>query len=143
VWNRLDGRPAKATIKDYDIFYYDDSDLSFAAEDVVIRRAAALFADLDAEIEIKNQARVHLWYPDRFGEGYPPLASTQDGIDRYLVACTCIGIEAGSGDVYAPYGLNELWAGLLRMNPVNPRPELFRAKAASYIARWPWLRIAD
>ncbi len=143
VWNRLSDRSADAMIKDYDVFYYDAADLSYEAEDRVIRRAADLFADLGAEIELKNQARVHLWYEKRFGPGYPPLASTRDGIDRYLVACTCIGIEAGTNAVYAPYGLDELWAGQLRMNPANPRPDLFRAKAESYRARWPWLTIVD
>jgi uncharacterized protein len=143
VWNRLSGAAVDAHIKDYDIFYYDAADLSFEAEDRAIRRAAELFADLGVQIELKNQARVHLWYPERFGAGYPPLASARDGIDRYLVACTCIGIGAGTGALYAPYGLDELWAGKLRMNPANPRPALFRAKAASYRARWPWLEIVE
>jgi uncharacterized protein len=143
VWNRQAGLPPGSRIKDYDIFYFDDRDLSYEAEDVVIRRAAALFADLGAEIELKNQARVHLWYRQRFGADYPQLTSTRDGIDRYLVACTCVGIEAGTLEVYAPNGLDDLWAGILRPNPVNLQLELFRAKAASYQARWPWLRIVE
>jgi hypothetical protein len=141
VWNRQADRPAEAGIKDYDIFYFDP-DTSWAAEDRVIRRAAALFADLGVVVELKNQARVHLWYGERFGAGYPPLASTEDGIGRYLVACTCVGIRASDGALHAPYGLDELWEGVLRMNPVNPRPALFRAKAESYRARWPWLRVS-
>ena len=140
VWNRQAGRSPDAGIKDYDIFYFDP-DTSWAAEDRAIRRAAALFADLGVVVELKNQARVHLWYGERFGPGYPPLASTEDGIDRYLVACTCVGIRASDGTLYAPYGLGELWDGVLRMNPANPRPALFQAKAESYRSRWPWLRI--
>ncbi|MEI9985978.1 MAG: nucleotidyltransferase family protein [Aliidongia sp.] len=68
---------------------------------------------------------------------------SREGIDRYLVACTCIGIEAGSHDVYAPYGLDDLWDGVLRPNPINLQPERFREKAESYRARWPWLRIVE
>jgi hypothetical protein len=143
VWNRLSGFAVGAMIKDYDIFYFDDADLSLEAEDAVIRRAATLFADLDAEIEIKNQARVHLWYRRRFGADYPRLRDTRDGIDRYLVACTCIGIAADTGEIYAPYGLDELWDGVLRMNPANPQPAAFRKKAETYQARWPWLRIVE
>ncbi len=143
VWNRQAGLPPGSRIKDYDIFYFDGSDLSYEAEDAAIRRAAALFADLGAEIELKNQARVHLWYPERFGAAYPQLASTRDGIDRYLVACTCVGIAAGTLEVYVPYGLDELWAGILRPNPVNLQIERFREKAASYQARWPWLQITE
>jgi hypothetical protein len=109
----------------------------------VIRRAGALFADLGAVIEIKNQARVHLWYQRRFGAPYPRLRGARDGIDRYLVACTCIGIAAETGEIYAPYGLEALWSGLLRANPINRQPIPFRAKAATYQARWPWLRIVE
>ena len=143
VWNRLSGFAPAAMVKDYDVFYFDDSDLSYAAEDAAIRRAEALFADLGAEIELKNQARVHLWYPQRFGSAYPQLQSTRDGIDRYLVTCTCVGIAAGTGEIYAPYGLDELWDGLLRPNPVNLQPGRFREKAQSYRVRWPWLRIVE
>ena len=143
VWNRLAGLVPGARVKDYDIFYFDASDLSYAAEDAVIRRAEALFADLGAAIELKNQARVHLWYPERFGAAYPELRSTRDGIDRYLVACTCVGISAETGEVYAPYGLDDLWEGVLRINPANPQPARFLEKAATYQARWPWLTIVE
>jgi hypothetical protein len=143
VWNRLSGLAPGALIKDYDIFYFDGADLSWEGEDRVIRRAASLFADLGAEIEVKNQARVHLWYERRFGSPYPRLHGTRDGIDRYLVACTCIGIAAGTGEIYAPYGLDDLWDGVLRLNPVTAQPARFRDKALTYQARWPWLRIVE
>jgi hypothetical protein len=63
-------------IKDYDVFYFDDEDLSWEAEDTVIQRSKVLFEDLDVAIEIKNQARVHLWYEQRFGCSYPRLIET-------------------------------------------------------------------
>ena len=141
VWNERAGRAPGWGVKDYDIFYWDGGDLSWEAEDAVIRRVAAATADLPIVIEVKNQARVHLWYGERFGAGYPPLPSARAGIDRYLVACTCVGIEVESGAVYAPFGLDELAAGMLRINPLNARPDLFRDKAASYRERWPWLTI--
>lgn len=142
VWNRRSGRPPEASVKDYDVFYFDDGDLSWEAEDAVIRKAAALVADLGVPVEVKNQARVHLWYQKRFGSAYPQLRSATDGIDRYLVQCTCIGIEAATGRLYAPNGLEDMAEGILRPNPRNPSPALFRAKAEAYRARWPWLTIA-
>jgi hypothetical protein len=143
VWNGLSGFAPGALVKDYDIFYFDATDRSWAGEDRAIRRAAALFADLGAEIELKNQARVHLWYEKRFGSPYPQLRSVQDGIDRYLVTCTCIGISSETWEIYAPWGLEELWRGVLRPNPLTVMPGRFREKAESYRARWPWLRIAE
>jgi hypothetical protein len=143
AWNRRSGRPPQEGIKDYDVFYFDDRDLSWEAEDAVIREAEALFADLGVPVEVRNQARVHLWYGQRFGGDYPRLRSATDGIDRYLVQCTCIGIEAATGRLYAPNGLQDMVEGVLRPNPLNPSPGLFRAKAESYRARWPWLTIVD
>ncbi|AQY67542.1 MULTISPECIES: nucleotidyltransferase family protein [Pseudomonas] len=142
VWNHQSNLPADQGVKDYDVFYFDP-DLSWEAEDVVIRAAQRLFEDLEVEIEVKNQARVHLWYGQRFGRPYPQLHSARAGIDRYLVAGTCIGLDVATGEVYAPFGLTDMEQGLLRINPINPEPELFAQKARSYQARWPWLRIVE
>lgn len=138
VWNRRDGRPAGWGIKDYDIFYYDP-DTRYAAEDMAIRRADALFADLGVVVELRNQARVHLWYQQRFGGSARPLTSTRDGIESFLVQCTCVGM-APDGTVHAPYGLDDLADGILRANPRTDNPPQYRAKVDSYRTRWPWLR---
>jgi hypothetical protein len=100
-----------------------------------------LAGDLGIRVETRNQARVHLWYEQRFGTNYLKLTSTRDGIDRHLISCTCVGIEVTSGQLYAPNGLQELESGILRMNPFNPQPALFRQKAEDYRARGPWLTI--
>ncbi|MCE7795758.1 nucleotidyltransferase family protein [Sphingobium sufflavum] len=142
VWNRLSGQAADWGVQDYDLFYHDDRDLSWEAEDRVIRRVADAMADLPVRIETRNQARVHLWYPARFGSDYPQLPSSRAGIDRYLIACTCVGIDVQNGALYTPNGLDDLAAGRLDMNPLHPKPELFRQKAESYRRRWPWLTIA-
>ncbi len=145
-WNALSGRPVAEGVKDYDLFYFD-ADISYEAEDAVIRRAAALFADLDVLIDVKNQARVHLWYPKRFGGDYPRLEQVEDGIARFLVRSTCIGLMPQSGGtlrLIAPYGVEETRGGELRPNALwCPDIARFRAKAESYVARWPWLRIIE
>lgn len=140
VWNAQAGRPEGQDVKDYDVFYFDP-ETSWEAEDAVIRRVTTACADLGATIEVKNQARVHLWYPDRFGIACPPLNSVREGIDRYLILCTCVGIDVGSGELYAPNGLDDLVAGVLRANPLNRQPGAFAAKAASYLRRWPQLTV--
>ncbi|CAA2110018.1 nucleotidyltransferase family protein [Variovorax paradoxus] len=141
IWNRTAGRPPGWGVKDYDVFYFDDSDLSWEAEDAVIRRVNDTVADLGAKVEVKNQARVHLWYAQRFDAHYPRLVSARDGIDRYPIACTRVGIDLADGSLYAPDRLEDLAAGILRMNPLLPVPALFLKKAADYRARWPWLSI--
>lgn len=144
VWNGQTGRAPADSVNDYDVFYYDRSDLSWGAEDRVIRRVLASIGDLGAAIEVENQARVHLWYGERFGPGYPELTSARDGIDRFLVAGTCVGIGASRsnhGVVYAPYGLDDVFSGVLRPNALNLRSDRYPQKAESYRSRWPHLRI--
>lgn len=58
TWNLRPGRPADWGVKDYDVFYFDDRDLSWEAEDAVIARVQAQVADLGVQVEVKNQARV-------------------------------------------------------------------------------------
>ncbi|MEO6018106.1 MAG: nucleotidyltransferase family protein [Polaromonas sp.] len=141
IWNLQSGLPPEARIKDYDLFYFDAADLSESAEQAVQQQVTAHYRDLPVEIEIKNQARVHTWYPEYFGHSYPALQSSRDGIERFLVTCTCVGITSRDGhfQLYAPNGLDELYAGQLQANPLCDHNELFQAKAASYARRWPWL----
>ena len=143
VWNLGVHRAPEDGIKDYDIFYFDADDLSEEAEARVQARVDRALGWLGVPIEVKNQARVHLWYEAKFGTPCQPLRSARDGIDRFLVACTSVGIAVGTDELYAPDGLGDLAAGLLRVNPRHPRPAQFRAKAAGYISRWPWLCIVE
>lgn len=141
VWNLQSGRSPEAGIKDYDIFYFDPFDLGADAEARIQAHVESLMSDLGVTIEVANQARVHAWYPDFFGRPCPPLATTEEGIDRFLVLETCVGIRPG--EVYAPHGLERLYAGTLTPNPLTPYPDLFDKKVESYQRRWNWLRPAQ
>ena len=83
IWNLRAGLPVAAGIRDYDLFYFDLSDLSAATEDATAQRVQAACADLGVVVEVKNQARVHTWYEACFGHPYPPLANAREGIDRF------------------------------------------------------------
>jgi uncharacterized protein len=139
VWNCLTGRPPHYGIKDYDIFYFDP-DTSWAAEDAAIRRAAACLSDVDARIELRNQGRVHLWYPEKFGIPYPPLQRATGGIDRFLAIVAQVGIRPASDgfQLYAPHGFHDVTALTVRPHfCANFRADLYNAKAASWKSRWP------
>src|ERR1700676_3200288 len=45
VLNHLTGREPDYGVRDYDLGYFDPSDISYDAEDVVIRRVAAAFEE--------------------------------------------------------------------------------------------------
>ena len=139
-WNVAAGRDPQAGIRDYDLFYWD-ADTSWAAEDGVIRRAAALFDPLGLPVEPRNQARVQLWFDARFGAACPPLPSATAGIDRFLFLGIRLGLDA-DWRLYAPAGLEDTLAGCLRPDPAMPRLEQARPKAADYRARFPELWLA-
>ena len=145
VWNLRSGAAPGAQVSDYDFFYFDASDLTEAAEKRVQDRVRDALADLGVHVDVKNQARVHLWYEDWFGYPCPAMRSAREGIDRFLIPCTSVGVRMNRGEceLYAPYGLRELYDGVLRPNPLTDHRALFRRKAQSYRDRWPWLQVSE
>ena len=145
VWNLQSGRAPEDGIKDCDIFYFDAHDLSAAAEARTQQRVDRVLRHLDVPIEVKNQARVHLWYEDHFGYPYPPLASVKEGIDRFLVPSTCVAVRplGREFELYVPNGLSILYAGVLTPNPLTPHLALFEEKVHSYRSRWEWLEVRE
>lgn len=145
VWNALTGRTPDYGIKDYDIFYFDP-DLSWEGEDAVIKRCAEAFADLGAEIEVRNQARVHLWYPEKFNAPYPPLPCSTGGIDRFLMTSAKVAIQPADGAmcVYAPRGFDDIEAMIVRPDRgPHFHPGVYAAKAARWKERWPELTVIE
>ena len=141
AWNALTGRDPDYGIKDYDLGYFDP-DTSWDAEDAVIRRvASALPPPLDALVEVRNQARVHLWFEARFGEAYAPLGSTAEALSRFVCPAFAAGVRLeadGAMTVAAPFGLDDLFGLRLRPNPTRPIGAAGYARvAASAQARWP------
>ena len=142
VWNRLTGRPPDYGVRDYDLAYFDGSDLSWDAEDVVIRRvAAALSPPLHEMVEVRNQARVHLWFEDHFGEPYAPLACSSDALARFAAPAFAVGVRLEADDsltVFAPFGLEDVFAMRIRPNPGRTAKGL-PAITRKAQARWPEL----
>lgn len=143
VWNALTGCALDHGIADYDAFYFD-TDTSWAAEDAVIRALHSRLGHLGARIEIRNQARVHLWYPAKHGLPYPPLMRSTDGIDRFLTQNTQVGVRrAGDGyEVYAPRGFDDVAGLIARPNPgPNFSAASYAVKTARWKALWPELTV--
>jgi len=112
VWNVMTSRPPEAGILDYDLAYFDASDLSWEAEDAVIQAGRQAFAGLPAPVQIRNQARVHLWYEQKYGSPCPPHESTEAAIDTFEALVACLGVRLEPGErwrVYAPHGLADVF----------------------------------
>ena len=143
VWNVLTKRAVDYGINDYDIFYFD-SDTSWQTEDAAIRALQGRLAHLGVTIELRNQARVHLWYPEKHGLPYPALRCSSEGIDRFLTKNTQVGIRrtAGGYDVYAPNGFDDIAGLIVRPNPgANFSAANYAAKAARWKKLWPELTV--
>ena len=148
VWNHLTGRAPDYGIKDYDVAYHDDSDTSYEAEDVVIQRVAARFEEpLRSLVEVRNQARVHLWFEQKFGadEPYPPLVSSSDALKRFVATAFCVGVRLEADErlsVWAPFGLEDLFAMRLRANPLRVKSAGgWERTTGSAKGRWPEITV--
>jgi uncharacterized protein len=144
VWNVVTGQPPDAGILDYDLGYYDSSDLSWEAEDVVIQHGHKVFAGIAAPVQIRNQARVHLWYEQKFGAPCPPHDSTEAAIDSFEATCACLGVRTEPGGrwrIYAPHGLSDVFNLVVRPNPVLASRDVYEAKARRWQRQWPALTV--
>lgn len=144
IWNVVSGQPPDAGILDYDLAYYDANDLSLEAEDAVIREAAGSFGDLPAAVEIRNQARVHLWYEQKFGVPCEPHESTEAAIDTFEATTACLGVRLEPGGrwrIYAPHGLADVFNLVVRPNPVLAPRSVYEAKTGRWRRQWPALTV--
>ncbi len=149
VWNVQSGRPGDADIDDYDLVYFDDRHLGYEAEDQVIQRARALFADVAPEhgsgrVEVRNQARVHVWYAERFGYAIEAYRSVEHAIDSMPTTVTSVGVRRngrGALDVYAPFGLTDLFGSIVRPNKRQITRDIYERKLARWTRIWPHLQV--
>ena len=145
VLNHLTGRHPDHGIKDYDLAYFDP-DTSWEAEDAVIRRVAAAFEPPVREmVEVRNQARVHLWFEGKFGEPYSALRNTAEALSRFTTTAFSVGARLEADDrltLVAPFGLEDLYALRLCPNPIRQTGG-FEKSTLTAQARWPELRLAS
>ncbi len=144
VWNHLTCRPSGHGIKDIDLFYFDNSDHSYVAEGAVIKRGEAVFAGLAVPVEIRNQARVHLWFERRFGAPYPQLKSGSDGVSFFASKAHAVAVRLeadGELRLHAPFGLNDVFSFRLTPNHALDNRATHHAKAKRQMKLWPELEL--
>ena len=136
VWNHAHGLPPGHGIADIDLVYHDPDDLSAEAEAAHEARLRARFGPM---LDVKNQARVHLWYETRFGRAIVQHASSAAAIATYPSTATAIGLRQGGGDlaVCAPFGLDDLFSLIVRANRRLASEAVFAAKATRWARLWP------
>jgi len=152
VWNTLHGYEPDRNIEDYDLAYFDSDDLSEKAEGRFILRAQSILGDLGRVVDIKNEARVHLWYKNHFGYAIRAYSSIEDAIGSWPTTATSIGVrleENGSLTVFAPFGLSDLFSMIVRPNKKqveyfltrdqSTSREVYNRKSEKWARAWPRL----
>src|SRR5262249_6027310 len=89
--------------------------------------------------EVRNQARVHLWFESHFGEAYTPLSGTAQALERFVAPMFAVGVRLeadGRLHVDAPFGLADLFALRLRPHPDRTSGRFARV-SAGVVQRWP------
>jgi hypothetical protein len=144
VWNQLTGRPALTGIKDVDLIYFDDSDLSYEAEDQVIKAAELAFVGLPLPVEVRNQARVHLWFPQKFGISVTPLTHSTEALTRYASRTHAVAVRLEADNtltIEAPFGLGDMFAFRITPNAALDNRAAHDAKGARAKSVWPEITV--
>lgn len=144
VWNALTGRPAWYGVKDIDVIYFDDTDLSYEGEDTVIRRVGALMCDAPVPVEIRNQARVHLWFGEKFGFDVAPLKSSAEALTRYASRTHAVAVALEDDRhlrIEAPFGLDDLFAFRVTPNRLGKSRQAHIEKGERARRVWPEVEV--
>lgn len=146
IWNALTGQAPGYGIKDIDLFYFDGGDLSWEAEDAVIRSGEKHFAGLPLPVEIRNQARVHLWYEKRFGRQCPAYRNSVHALSFFASRTHAVGVRLNTDDtltVHAPFGLTDIFAMRIVPNRALDNRETHTAKGVRARDMWPGITVED
>lgn len=145
VWNYKTHRDLNYGIEDMDIVYYDPDHLSLEDEKKVKERLEERLGDFPIWLDVKNQARVHLWYEDKFGYKIEPYQSLEEAIDTWPTTATALGIrkKGHTWQVYAPYGLYDLMNLQVVANNRQITKAIYEKKQTKWKGKWPELQVKD
>ncbi len=146
VWNALTHRPVDYGVKDYDLAYFDLNLSTETEKETQKRLLAKIPSQLQDQVDIANQARVHLWFEKEFGRPYSALINTDEALERSLFTAHAVGVRLEADDslsIAAPYGLDDTFD--MKLIP-NPDLAVFNAHAVKRneaIERWPEITVAN
>lgn len=142
IFNYYHDYPLDYGIKDFDIVYFN-ADTSYTAEDRMIKEVEKTLKDIDVEFDIKNEARVHLWYNEKYQTKRNPYTSVKEAISRWGATITCIGVRMENNHliILAPYGLNDIFNMIIRPTKIDFTKEQYEERANRWKEKWPLLKI--
>ncbi|TGW04233.1 nucleotidyltransferase family protein, partial [Mesorhizobium sp. M2D.F.Ca.ET.145.01.1.1] len=109
-----------------------------------IRRAARHFEGLALPVEVRNQARVHLWYPRKFGQECPRYASASGSVSYFASKTHAVGVRFdGNGELelVAPFGLDDVFSFRITPNRAMDNQRTHEAKGKRAMENWPEITV--
>lgn len=142
-WNARHGLTPMHGISDIDLVYFNNDDLSEASEAQQASRVGELFSNAKVPFDVKNEARVHLWYEQRFGYSIPAYTSAETAIATFPTTAGAIGIRPAASEIEAcaPFGFDDLLNMIVRPNKVQVTAEIYNDKSRRWASLWPQLKI--
>lgn len=142
VWNYQSGNDPMYGISDFDFVYFDEADLSYETEEKIGEKIKSLISGR-VEIDVKNEARVHLWYKSHFGYDIQPYISIESAINTWPTTATSVGVRIENSRllVYAPFGLNDLFGRIVKANKAQITKEIYEKKVSKWLPKWPELTV--
>ncbi|MGL4608509.1 MAG: nucleotidyltransferase family protein [Trueperaceae bacterium] len=142
LWSLSHGYKAHHGIKDLDLVYFD-ADLLEDKEREQQSRIERMFAHFPMDVDVINEARVHLWYKNVFGYDIKPYTSVEEAISSFPVTAGVLGIRShGKGyEIYTPLGLEDVLncLVLVKLSKRQITKELYEAKLERWRQVWPKL----
>lgn len=134
-------KPPSRPVGDVDVVWFDPARASADADRRIEERLRA--AEPTVDWSVSNQARMHARNED------PPYASTEDALRHWPETATAVAVRLTPQglDVVAPYGLDDLFALIVRPTPAFAGDKRSvvqtRMREKRWLERWPRLRAAS
>lgn len=138
VWQAILGEDCKLVINDFDIAFFDvegDRAQELQAKSALTEQFPQY------KFDVKNQTSFARWRTGR-----RPYHSTEDGITDWLHTATAVGVRLDhqrQWQFFTPYGLDDLFQGMVCPTLAHQQNPDAERKAASFLELCPALRLAD
>ena len=145
VWRAVYGADCALTIKDFDLAFFDvegvgEASLQEHREQERIAKATLTKQFPEYVFDVKNQASFARWR-----SGRRTYSSTEEGIADWLHTATAVGVRCdtqANWEFFTPYGLDDLFNGIVRPTPAHGHNLDADRKAASFLQQCTSLRLA-
>jgi uncharacterized protein len=133
-------------INDVDIAFFDTSCFSEEKEQKIEKEINLTIQHETIKADVKNQARVHLWYKENFGYEIKPYIDIFDAIDSFPTTTTTIGVRKNKHNqyfVYSSYGLDDLYGLVQKPNKKQITEEIYIKKKNKISINWGNVKIIE